>query len=89
MYHYLYRLGVKLSPLHGLALYMNNFMVNIMNNLMNNYWGKITNNFMNKDWGYPTNSFMNKCLDKIRPKKKMFVYCYILKKIGSVGRNFF
>lgn len=52
MYHYLYRLGVKLSPLHGLALYMNNFMVNIMNNLMNNYWGKITNNFMNRDWGY-------------------------------------
>lgn len=38
MYHYLYRLGVKLSHLHGLALYMNNFMVNIMNNLMNNYW---------------------------------------------------
>lgn len=66
MYHYLYRLGVKLSPLHGLALYMNNFMVNIMNNLMNNYWGKITNNFMNRNWGYPTNSFMNKCLDKIK-----------------------
>lgn len=45
MSHLLYRFRGKLESSTGLALYMNCFIVNIMNNLMNKYCGKITNNF--------------------------------------------
>lgn len=45
MFYLFYRFRGKLEFFIGLVLYMNCFIVNIMNNLMNKYCGKIINNF--------------------------------------------